>query len=81
MTQSQLVTIGRTVHYVLPGNRHRAAIVVDVVVGDVVDLCIFLAPSDPENALGKEPTGWGRRVPYSDDVVPPADTWHWPERA
>ncbi len=80
----QKVTIGRTVHYVLPAGprkgEHRAAIVTGCFVQDRANLTVFL--DQPDDTLAAEMRGYvirERSVEYDPTGTVPG-SWHWPER-
>lgn len=78
------LTEGRIVHYVMPNEDHRPAIVVRVCPKEwgypdgAVQLQVFTDGSNDglEYASG---LFWATSVQYSLDTVP--GTWHWIERA
>lgn len=82
------MTIGRTVHYVMPGGEHRPAMVVQVwddpgsyPLG-VCNLVVFLdGTNDRQVPYGTsgDLVMWATSVYYNDTKTP--YTWHWPERA
>jgi hypothetical protein len=79
---AQIVSVGRVVHFVMPGAsgakpKHRAAMVVGVGefgIEDSVELTIFLTAEDSREAVKRQ-----RAVPYEASGKIP-QTWHWPER-
>ena len=70
------LTTGRIVHYVMPNQVHRPAVVVNV--GDeekgVVNLMVFTDPG-----LDGEGIRYSTDVEHSED--PAVNTWHWIEKA
>lgn len=74
----EVVTIGRSVHFVMPDGKHRSATVVEIGqngIEDSVELVVFLSTQDSRNTVIKRvlavPFDEGGSIPYS---------WHWPER-
>lgn len=91
----QKVTVGRIVHFVMPGEKvHRPAIVVQTWSNDCVQLQVFLDGTN-ENCQeyektdnpGLAPTSadmnngmmWRTSVTH-DETGKRERTWHWPER-
>jgi hypothetical protein len=86
------VSIGRTVHYVLPDAEHRPATVVRVwgqpeegnLYSGMCNLVVTLDTPNDSSLMGIDPhlqkdTIWRGSVYYSESPQP--GTWHWPERA
>jgi len=78
----QMPAIGRMVHYVLDSGRsrgeHRAAIVVQVWTGMVVNLQVFMdGTNDYDSRETVMMTTWRTSVHFSDEHK--LGTWHWPE--
>jgi len=74
-------TIGRTVHYIMPGSgKHRPATVVEVF-GDRPDgLCnlqVFVDGSN-DGFRAEQGTHWAPSI-HRDDTMTRQGTWHWPE--
>lgn len=74
----EIVTVGRSVHFVMPGGGHRSAVVVETGVAgieDSVDLTVYLQRGDSIAEFIRRyhhvPFCAGGELPYS---------WHWPER-
>lgn len=81
---NEIVTEGRTVHFVLPNNQeHRPAVVVNAWGnggGELkkVNMIVFLDGTNDSVADREGNTYWATSVPYSETKEP--GTWHWPER-
>jgi hypothetical protein len=79
-------TIGRIVHYVLPGSgKHRPALIVEdwgngkaeaVPMGSACNLRVFLDGSN--DGSDWKDSGWPASVCYDAEMK--GGTWHWPER-
>lgn len=82
------ISIGRDVHYVIPGGLHRPAKVIalweteaDLEIPNV-NLQVFTDGPNDVSALQTSGSHismvWRGCVPYSE--IPRQGTWHWPER-
>ena len=78
-------TIGRVVHFVMLGGKHRPATIVEVWPNDMVNLQVALdGPNDP--SPHNEPNSdystashmWRGSIYHDEDQKAP-NTWHWPE--
>lgn len=67
----QKPSVGRVVHYVSSLGQHWAAIITHVWSDSCVNLAVFDSNGVASNATS---------VCYDGDALPPAYTWHWPER-
>ena len=87
MSRSQVPSVGRIVHYILPGGphrgEHRPAIIVKVWSDDphpqtAVQLQVFTdcANDGPEYASGLH---WATSVQQAPEHEHRFGTWHWPE--
>jgi hypothetical protein len=83
------VSIGRTVHYVLPNMEHRPATVVRAwgqpqegsQHSGMCNLVVTLDSPNDQGMMGTQPdkdTIWKGSVYFSE--TPQPNTWHWPER-
>ena len=76
---SQLPSVGRIVHFVLPNSEHRAAMVVKIFCDDgSAQLQVFTDGSNDNSYCGDDNVRWETSVRYSEGNEP--RTWHWPER-
>lgn len=76
--QPEVVTVGRSVHYVMDNGGHRSAIVVETGIGgieDQVDVTIYLQRGDSAQVFIRR----AHYVPF-DAVGKRPHSWHWPER-
>lgn len=88
---NQPISIGRIVHYVMPDNQHRPAIIVRVWENNVVNLQVFLDSNNDHQGNGKDVI-WRTSVHQDEggiskdvggevhEVAPKPNTWHYPER-
>lgn len=85
MASPEVVTVGRSVHYVMAGGgelgssrgQHRSAVVVETGIGgieDVCDLTVYLQRRDSSEFIQRQ-----HHVPFDQEGKRP-HSWHWPER-
>lgn len=79
------LTAGRIVHYVMPNNVHRPAIIVNVhdAASGLVNARVFTDGANDYTAVGwhSEHPGWVTSIHFDDSPAPAISTWHFIERA